>query len=153
IRADDRRVPARVAQADPPLLQDRYVGDAVHFCEVMRGRKPVSASADDDHIVAGLGRRIAPGRFPSSMTGESLSQQTEDRVTHGSGVSPPQKGNRRSTARIVSGPASETAASPAGRHAALAIRIETSEFGYRITSLSPAPHIVGRWCRRPLLAT
>ena len=53
VRADDRRVAARRARADVGLLEDGDVADPVPLREVVGGREPVRAAADDDDLVAG----------------------------------------------------------------------------------------------------
>ena len=54
VRADDRRVAARGAGADVRLLEDGDVLDPVALGEVVRGREPVRAAADDHDVVAAL---------------------------------------------------------------------------------------------------
>jgi hypothetical protein len=54
------------------------------------------------------------------------------------------KGSNRSTALGVACVSPAVAASPRGSCAALAIQIDTSWLGYKITSLSPEPHMVGK---------
>jgi hypothetical protein len=60
VRADDRRVPAHVAAAQPPALEHRDIGDAVLRGEVVRGGQPVAAAADDHHVVATPRLGVAP---------------------------------------------------------------------------------------------
>ena len=54
VGADDRRVAAGATRADVALLEDRDVRDPVARGEVVRGREPVGAAADDDDVVAPL---------------------------------------------------------------------------------------------------
>ena len=88
VRADDRRVPARRARADVRLLEDRDVRDPVALREVVRGREPVRAAADDDDLVAALELRPRP---PHALREEDLAQchvvplQPGDRVENGLG--------------------------------------------------------------------
>ena len=56
VRPDDRRVAARRTRADIALLEHGDVGDAVVLGEVVRGREPVGAAADDDDVVVPLQR-------------------------------------------------------------------------------------------------
>ena len=58
VRADDRRVAPGVAAAEPALLEHGDVGDAVLLREVVGGREPVPAAADDDDVVARLRRGL-----------------------------------------------------------------------------------------------
>ena len=83
VRPDDRRVAPRVARADVALLEDRHVADAVVFREVVRGGQPVPAAADDDHVIRGLRRRVAPRGGPASMAVQRLADQAGEGVAHG----------------------------------------------------------------------
>ena len=58
VGADDRRVAAHVAAADPAALEHRDVRHPVARREVVRGRQPVAAAADDHRLVGppGVGR-------------------------------------------------------------------------------------------------
>jgi hypothetical protein len=58
VGADDRRVAAHVAAAQPAALQHRDVRHPVPRREVVRRREPVPAAAHDDRVVRGarLGR-------------------------------------------------------------------------------------------------
>src|SRR5882672_9104291 len=63
---------------------------------------------------------------------------------------PLQNGASHSTARIVTGPSSERVFSgPSTSADALAMTMETMRFGYRITSLSPDPCMLGRYSTLP----
>src|ERR1700736_3653179 len=48
--------------------------------EVVRGREAMAAAADDDRVVARLGRRTAPGERPVLVPGERVAREREDRV-------------------------------------------------------------------------
>ena len=71
VRADDRRVAAGGARADVRLLEHGDVRDAVVLGEVVGGREPVRAAADDHDVVALLQLAARPphparrGRCPS----------------------------------------------------------------------------------------
>ena len=67
VRADDRGVAPDIAGAEPALLQHRDIGDAVLLGEIIGGRQPMPAAADDDDVVFLLGLRLAPGRRPVLM--------------------------------------------------------------------------------------
>ncbi len=54
IRPDDRRVSRRVAAREIALLEHGDVGDAVARRQIIGSCQPMSAAADDDHIVAGF---------------------------------------------------------------------------------------------------
>ena len=60
VGAHDGRVAAGVAAADPAALEHGHVGDAVILCQVIRGGEAMPAAADDDDVVARLGRGVAP---------------------------------------------------------------------------------------------
>src|SRR5262249_44850464 len=60
VRPDDRGVAGHVAAGQPAALQDRDVGDAVAFGQVVRGGQAVPAAADDHYVVAGLRVGVAP---------------------------------------------------------------------------------------------
>ena len=84
VRADDRRVPAGRARADVRLLEDGDVADAVPLREVVRGREPVRAAADDDDLVAAL--QLGP-RAPHPLREENLADprvllEPGERVEH-----------------------------------------------------------------------
>ena len=80
VGADDRGVAAGVAAAEPALLEHRDVGDAVLLGEIVGGGQAVAAGADDDHLVARLRLRAAPGRCPVLVTGESVSREGPDGI-------------------------------------------------------------------------
>ncbi len=83
VRADDRRVAADIAAADPAFFQHRDIGEAVLFGEIIGGRKTVAAAANDDGVVFRLGFGIAPRRRPALMAGERVFQQGQERIMHG----------------------------------------------------------------------
>ena len=51
---------AMLPPASQPLLQDRDVGDAMVFGQVVRGRQAMPATTDDDDVVGRFRRRVAP---------------------------------------------------------------------------------------------
>ena len=82
IGTDDGRISSGIAGADPVLFQHGDVGDAVHLGEIMRGGEAVAAAADNDHVVGGFGRRIAPGRPPVLMTRQRVPGERPTRIMH-----------------------------------------------------------------------
>src|SRR5439155_6035974 len=70
VRADDRRIAPGRAGADVALLEDGDVGDAVVLREVVGGREPVRAPADDHDVVALL--QLTAGT-PHALHAEDLS--------------------------------------------------------------------------------
>ncbi len=70
VGADDRRVAAGIAAADPALLDDGDVCEPMLLGEIVGGRQPMPAAADDDGVVARLrSLRKAPGRLPAGGRG------------------------------------------------------------------------------------
>src|ERR1700752_4570593 len=82
VRADDRRVAAGIAAAEPSLLEHGNVANPVILREVVGGREAVSTSADDHDVVAGLRLRISPRFAPAAMTGKRLPGEREYRIAH-----------------------------------------------------------------------
>ena len=82
VGADDRRVAAGIAGADPALFQHRDVGDAVLLGEVIGGRKAMAAAADDDDVIGRLRRGIAPDRRPMSLACQGVPGQRPCRISH-----------------------------------------------------------------------
>ena len=93
VRADDGRVAAGVAAADPALLDDRDVGESVLGGEVIGRAEAVAAAADDDRVVRGLGLGLAPLLAPAPVPAEAAPQQAE------SGPGLPLHAGRRSMLR------------------------------------------------------
>ena len=63
VRPDQGGVACHVAAGQPATLEHRDVGDAVVFGQVVRGRKAVSAAADDHDVVGLLRFRCPPEEF------------------------------------------------------------------------------------------
>ncbi len=80
VRADDGRVTAGIAAAEPALLDHGDIGDAMLFGEVVGRAKTMAAAADDDHVVflARLGR--GPLRLPSLVATHRLAGHGENRI-------------------------------------------------------------------------
>ena len=77
VGADDRRVAACVAAADPALLHHRDVAHPELAGEIIGCAQPVPAAADDDRVVGGFGRSIAPLGLPPLVPAKSLPEQRE----------------------------------------------------------------------------
>src|ERR1700730_4865608 len=77
VGADDSGVAAGVAAADPAFFQHRDVGEAVLAREVVGCSQPVTAAADDQGVIGGLGFRTAPLRRPAALAGQAPYQQRE----------------------------------------------------------------------------
>jgi hypothetical protein len=77
VRADDRRVAAGVAAADPALLDDRDVREAVLGREVVRGAEPMPAAADDDGVIGRLRLRVPPLLAPAAVPRKAPPQERE----------------------------------------------------------------------------
>ena len=82
IGADDRRVAADIAAADPALFEHGDIGEAVLLGEIIGGGEAVAAAADDHGVIRGFGFRIAPGRRPAAMAGHRVAKQGEERIVH-----------------------------------------------------------------------
>ena len=80
VRTHDRGIAPGVAAAEPALLEHRDLGEAMLLREVVRGREPVSAAADDDRVVARFRRWTAPRQRPALVVGPRVARQREDRV-------------------------------------------------------------------------
>ena len=102
VRAHDRRIAPGVAAAEPALFEHCDVGEAVLLREVVRGREPVSAAADDDRVVARFWRRTAPRKRPALVVAPRVARQREDRVFQRSLCRPCRRyGCRRRTGSLI----------------------------------------------------
>jgi len=85
VGADDRRVAAGIAAAEPALLDDRDIGDAVLAGEIIRSREAVAAAADYDDVVARLRLGRALLLLPMRMAGQRVPGKGEEgKALHGS---------------------------------------------------------------------
>ena len=82
VRADDRGVAPGIAAAEPALLQHRDIGDAVLLGEVIGGREPMSAGADDDRVIGRLRLGVAPLLRPAGIVLERLQRDVDERESH-----------------------------------------------------------------------
>jgi len=82
VGADDGGVAPGIAGADHALFQHRHIAEAVHLGEVIGGGQPMPAAADDDHVISGLGRGVAPGRGPALLAGEPIGEDAEEGIAH-----------------------------------------------------------------------
>ena len=80
VRAHHRGVPTGVAAAEPALLQHCDVANTVLPGQVVRGRQPVPATADDHHRVRRLWVGTAPDCLPVLVVRERVPRQCEDRI-------------------------------------------------------------------------
>src|SRR5436853_5596792 len=69
-----------VAAAEPALLQDRDIGDAVLLGEIIGGGKPMPAAADDDGLIRGLWIRAAPRLLPTIGEAERVAEEAESGI-------------------------------------------------------------------------
>ena len=80
IRAHDGGIAAGVAAAQPAFFEHGDVGDAAFFGQIIRGRQPVAAAADNHDPIGFFGRRAAPVALPVLVVAQPVAQQTENRV-------------------------------------------------------------------------
>src|ERR1700682_238272 len=77
VGADDGGVAAGVAAADPAFFEHCDVGEAVLAREVVGRSQPVTAAADDEGVIGGLGLGTAPLRRPAALAGQAPYQQRQ----------------------------------------------------------------------------
>ena len=106
VRPHDRRVPPDVAAAEIAALEHGDARDAVVLRQVERGRQPVPAAADDDDVVGGLRRRVAPDRRPVPAAGQRIPDDRPGRVAH---AASPRRPKRLAAARARGRPRQATA--------------------------------------------
>ena len=82
VGADDRGVASGVAAAEPALLQHRDIGEAVLLGEVIGGREPMPARADDDGVIGRLRLRVAPLLGPAGIVLERLQRDVDKGKPH-----------------------------------------------------------------------
>jgi hypothetical protein len=75
VRAHDGGVAPDIARPEIGLLHHGDIGDAVLLGEIMRSGKPMSAPADDHHVIGGLGLGLAPERLPVAVAGDGIGKQ------------------------------------------------------------------------------
>ncbi len=80
VRADDSRVAAGVAAAQPALLENSHVGDAVFFRQVVCGGKTVPPATDDDHLVTLFRLGCAPCTLPPFVIAEGVAYQAANGI-------------------------------------------------------------------------
>src|SRR6266403_464130 len=77
VGADDGGIAAGVAAADPAFFEHRDVGEVVLAREVVCRSQPVTAAADDEGVIGGLGLRTAPLSRPAALAGQAPYQQRQ----------------------------------------------------------------------------
>src|SRR5471032_2174354 len=80
VRAHDGGIAAGVAAAQPAFFDDRDIRNAVVFREIVGGREPVAAAADDDDVVLGARLGTAPRARPLLVMRERVAGEGENRV-------------------------------------------------------------------------
>ena len=80
VRANDGGVAARIAAADPALLEHSDIADAVFLGQVESRGKTMPAATDNNYIVVTLGLRLAPGCVPIAVVAQRIFQQAKCRV-------------------------------------------------------------------------
>ena len=82
VGADDRGVAADIAATDPALFEH---GDALlpeFLGQIVGGRQPMPAAANDDDVIVGLWFGITPGRLPALVAGQRLFDDLETGIPH-----------------------------------------------------------------------
>ncbi|MNF86547.1 hypothetical protein D3C84_689870 [compost metagenome] len=77
VGADDGGVARGVAAAQPALLHHRDVLHAEFLGQVVGGGQAVAATADDDHVINRLRRRVAPHALPVFVVAQGVLEQAE----------------------------------------------------------------------------
>ena len=83
VGTDDGGVAPDVAAADPALFQNRDRSLAKLACQIIGGGKTMAAAADNHEIIGRLWCRIAPGRPPAPVAGQTFSQNPEAGIVSG----------------------------------------------------------------------
>ena len=83
IRPHDGGVAAGVAAAEPALLDHADTRALVSFRQVIGGREPMAAAADDDEVVSRLRLRLAPRLRPAFVAGEALAKEGDGGIAAG----------------------------------------------------------------------
>ena len=78
VGADNGRVAARIAAADPALFNDRDIANPVFLGQVVGCRQAMSATADNDDVVFGLRLGAAPGLLPALMVADGVAYKAEN---------------------------------------------------------------------------
>ena len=83
VRADNRRVSARIAAAQPAFFKHSNIGNAVFLGQIIGSRQPMPARANDNHIIRCLRLRKGPLLIPTLMSAHSLTGECKNRIfTH-----------------------------------------------------------------------
>ena len=77
VRPHDGRVAPGVAAAEPALLDHADMAAFVGLGEIIGGREPMPAAADDDEVIGRLRLRLAPRLRPALMAGEALAKESK----------------------------------------------------------------------------
>src|SRR4029077_6236552 len=81
VRPHDGGVASGVAAAEPALLDHADTRALVSLREVIGGREPMAAAADDGEVVSRLRPRLAPRLRPAFVAGEALAKEGEGGIT------------------------------------------------------------------------
>ena len=82
VGADDGGVAPGVAAAEPALLEHRDIAEAVLLGEVIGGREPVPAGADDDRVIGRLRLGVAPLLRPAGIVRQRLQRHIGKGKSH-----------------------------------------------------------------------
>src|SRR5690606_15644161 len=117
--------------------------------EIPGGCKAMASTTDDDHIVVGLGIRLAPGRLPVAVAGKRVSEEGESGVfCHDFQPTVPEepiarRADRTQSMRHASPAFRHVPAGRAGEVAALSVDV-ANRFGHARPSPYSLPATSGR---------
>ena len=77
VRADDRGISRRIAAAQPSFLEHGDIAYAVLFRQVVGGREPVTAAADDHDLIFAARFGAAPRALPVLVVRKRVPDETE----------------------------------------------------------------------------
>src|SRR6185312_4506517 len=82
VGADKGRVAPDIARAEPALLDNGDIADAMFPGEIVGGGEAVAAATDDDDIVMALRFRLPPDRLPVAVARKGVGDERRKRIAH-----------------------------------------------------------------------
>ena len=80
VGAHDGGIAPCIARTDIAFFQHRNIFDTVVFSQVIGGRQTMSATTDDDDVIAFARLGVAPGAIPMLVATKGVAQQRPGRV-------------------------------------------------------------------------